>query len=244
MKPIWIKRMAVSAVVLLIAQGGSPVWAVDMISAKDAPPLATPMEKASYSVGVETARNLKRQGMDLDPDLVIRGMQDVLQGGQLLLTDEELLRTMNAYASELHRKQTMNRVMAAQDNKLAGEKFLAENQKMEGVVTLPSGLQYKILNAGSGKKPTATDTVECQYRGYLLNGTEFDSTYRSGQAATFKLNDSSIILGLREALMLMPTGSTWQLFIPPQLAYVGRSMGRDIGPNSTLIYEVELLGIK
>jgi FKBP-type peptidyl-prolyl cis-trans isomerase FklB len=131
---------------------------------------------------------------------------------------------------------------AAEDNRKAGESFLAENKKKEGVVTLPSGLQYKVLKAGDGKKPTDADTVECHYRGTLINGTEFDSSYLTGQPATFKI--AGVIPGWREALKLMPVGSKWQLFVPSQLAYGARGKGGSIGPNAALIFEVELLAIK
>jgi FKBP-type peptidyl-prolyl cis-trans isomerase FklB len=131
---------------------------------------------------------------------------------------------------------------AGEENKKAGEAFLAQNKGKQGVVTLPSGLQYKILKAGNGKKPTENDTVECNYRGTLINGTEFDSSYRRGQPATFGVGQ--VIPGWREALQLMPVGSKWELYVPPDLAYGERGAGRDIGPNSTLVFEVELLGIQ
>jgi FKBP-type peptidyl-prolyl cis-trans isomerase FklB len=131
---------------------------------------------------------------------------------------------------------------AAEDNKKAGESFLAENKKKEGVVTLPSGLQYKVLKAGDGKKPTDTDTVECNYRGTHIDGTEFDSSYRTGQPATFKV--AGVIPGWREALKLMPVGSKWQIFVPSQLAYGTRGKPGSVGPNAALIFEVELLAIK
>jgi FKBP-type peptidyl-prolyl cis-trans isomerase FklB len=131
--------------------------------------------------------------------------------------------------------------MAAADNKKEGDAFLAENMKKEGVMALPSGLQYKILKAGSGKMPTDADTVECNYRGTFINGTEFDSSYRTGKPATLKVK--GVIPGWQEALKLMPVGSKWQLFIPPQLAYGERGSG-PIGPNATLIFDLELLAIK
>ena len=139
-------------------------------------------------------------------------------------------------------KETQGTKMVSAENKKEGTAFLARNKTKQGVVTLPSGLQYKILKAGNGKKPVGADTVECHYRGTLINGTEFDSSYRRGQAASFPV--SGVIPGWTEALKLMPVGSKWQLFIPPQLAYGAQGSGRDIGPDATLIFEVELLAIK
>jgi len=229
-----LKWMAVLAVGLLAAQA----------IAEQTPVLKTQKEMESYAMGVEVARNFKRQGIEVDLDLVMRGMKDAMTGDKLLLSDRDLLTTMNIFASELRKKQGKARLTAALDNKKEGDALLAENRTKEGVVTLPSGLQYKILKAGGGKKPSDADTVECQYRGTLIDGTEFDSTNRSGQPAAFKLSDTNLIPGLREALKLMPVGSKWQLFIPHQLAYGARGSGRVIGPNATLIFEVELLAIK
>jgi FKBP-type peptidyl-prolyl cis-trans isomerase FklB len=225
--------MAVLAVALLAAQA----------IAEEPLVLKTQKDRENYAIGVEMARNFKRQGIEVDLDIVMRGMKDVLAGDKLLLTDNDLLTTMNMFAAELRRKKAGARLTAALNNKKEGEEFLAANKTKEGVVTLPSGLQYKILKAGDGKKPTEADTVECQYRGTLIDGTEFDSTYRTGQPIAFKLSDIYLISGLREALKLMPVGSKWQLFIPHQLAYGQRGKGR-IGPNETLIYELELVAIK
>jgi FKBP-type peptidyl-prolyl cis-trans isomerase len=149
---------------------------------------------------------------------------------------------MIAFQSDLMKKQSQGKQTAAEENKKTGEAFLAENKKKDGVVALPSGLQYKILKAGKGKKPTDGDKVECHYRGTLIDGTEFDSSYRRGEPATFPVN--GVIAGWTEALKLMPVGSKWQLFVPSQLAYKEHGAGADIGPNATLIFEVELLGIK
>ncbi len=205
--------------------------------------LKTPKEKMSYSIGVEFMRNLRQQGVDIEFDLVMKGMKDALAGGRLLMTEGDLRSTMNAVQAEIRRKQRLGtRGRAAADNKKEGEAFLAENKEKEGVVTLPSGLQYKILKAGGGKKPTDADTVECHYRGTLINGSVFDSSDLGGQPATLEVK--GLIPGWQEALKLMPVGSKWQLFIPPQLAYGEQGAGRIIGPNSTLIIEVELITIK
>lgn len=211
-------------------------------SAEEAPVLKTQKDKMSYSIGAEAGRNFKRLGVEVDTDLLVKGLRDALSGEKLLMTDEELRAAMTAYQAEVRQKQAQAARLAAENNKKAGDAFLAENTTKEGIVTLPSGLQYKILKAGDGKRPTEADRVECNYRGTLISGTEFDSSYRRGQPATFKV--SGVIPGWREALKLMPVGSKWQLFIPPQLAYGERGTGRDIGPNATLIFEVELLAIK
>lgn len=235
------------------AQKGEPMtpkWIVALglgflaaqASAEEAPVLKTQKDKMSYSIGAEAGKNFKRLGVEVNTDLLVKGLRDALSGEKLLMTDEELRGTVTAYQAEVRQKQAQAAQLAAENNKKAGDAFLAKNTTKEGIVTLPSGLQYKILKAGDGKMPTAADTVECHYRGTLINGTEFDSSYRRGQPATFKV--TGVIPGWREALKLMPVGSKWQLFIPPQLAYGERGTGRDIGPNATLIFEVELLAIK
>jgi len=167
-------------------------------------------------------------------------MKDELSGKKLLLSDEELRKTLTAYQQELRRKQMQKRNEAVLDKKKEGDAFLAENKKKEGVVTLPNGLQYKILKAGEGKKPTADDTVEVKYRGTFIDGKEFDSS--AAATRTFKVKE--VIPGWREALQLMPVNSKWQLVVPPELAYGEKGMGQAIMPNATLIFEVELVGIK
>jgi FKBP-type peptidyl-prolyl cis-trans isomerase FklB len=199
----------------------------------------TQKQKVSYSIGVDMARNIRRHGVEVDMDLVTKGLRDVLSGGKLLMTDDELRKTLNTFQAEIKLKQIQARRMAAEDNRKKGEAFLSENKKKEGVVTLPSGLQYKILKEGNGKKPTEADTVECNYRGALIDGTELDSS-KAGKPNTLKV--TGVIPGWKEALQLMPVGSKWQLFIPPHLAY-GERGAAQIGPNATLIFEVELLAI-
>ena len=211
-------------------------------SAADTPQLKTQKDKISYGIGVDVARNFKRLGVDIDLDILVKGLRDGMAGEKLLMTDDDLRATMSAYLEELKQKQMLAMKAVAEENKKTGDAFLAENKKKQGVVTLPSGLQYKILKKGTGKTPVETDTVECQYRGTLIDGKEFDSSYRTGQKATFKV--SGVIAGWREALKLMPVGSKWQLFIPPELAYGPMGASRDIGPNATLIFEVELTAIK
>ena len=212
------------------------------VCADVAPALKTQKQKVSYSVGVDVAKRFAKMGMDLDLDVFIKGFKDGFSGNKTLMTDDEMHATMTAFQSDLMKKQSQGKQTAAEENKKTGEAFLAENKKKDGVVALPSGLQYKILKAGKGKKPTDADKVECHYRGTLIDGTEFDSSYRSGQPASFPVN--GVIAGWTEALKLMPVGSKWQLFVPSQLAYKEHGAGADIGPNATLIFEVELLGIK
>jgi len=202
---------------------------------------STQKDKVSYGVGVQVARSLKSQGLDINPDLLVQGLKDALAGQKLLMTDEELNNTMAALQQELAQKEAQAKAKEATDNKKAGDSFLADNAKKDGVVSLPSGLQYKIVKAADGKKPTDADTVSCNYRGTLIDGTEFDKN-QPGQPATFQVG--AVIPGFKEGLKLMPVGSTWQFFIPPQLAYGERGAGNVIGPNTTLVFEVELLSIK
>jgi FKBP-type peptidyl-prolyl cis-trans isomerase len=212
------------------------------LRAEEPASLKTRQDKISYGIGVDLARNFRRLGVEIDPDLMIKAWRDVHSGRKLLLSEEELRGTINEYQAELRQKEVHGRRIAALDNKEEGDAFLQANKKKDGVKTLANGLQYKILKAGDGRKPTDTDTLEVHYRGTLINGTEFDSSYSRGKPTTFKV--SEVITGWREALKRMPVGSKWQLFIPPELAYGPRGSGRDIGPNATLIFELELLGIK
>ena len=186
--------------------------------------------------------SLKKQEVPVDSAILARGLKDALAGGKTLLTDQEAQAAIMQVQNDLRQKQQAKMQAEGAANKKQGEEFLASNKSKEGVVTLPSGLEYKILKEGTGPKPTANDTVECNYRGTLIDGKEFDSSYKRGQAATFPV--SGVIKGWTEALQLMPVGSKWQLFIPPALAYGDRGAGPDIGPESTLIFDVELLSIK
>ena len=219
---------------------GMGLWAAQ-VNAQEPAVFKTPKEKVSYGIGVDVARNFKRQGIEVDPDLLVKGLRDALSGEKLLLSEDDLRATLKGFAEELRQKQAQAAKIAAEENKKAGEAFLAANQKKEGVVTLPSGLQYKILKAGDGKQPTDADTVECQFRATHIDGTEFDSSQRVGKPVSFELKGA--IPGWREALKLMPVGSKWQIVVPPPLAYGERGAG-GIGPNSTLIFEVELLSIR
>ncbi len=188
-------------------------------------------EKVSYIIGMDIGSNLKRQLIDVDPNIFAKGIKDALSGEKPLLTDQEIQETMIAFQKEMMEKQ-----------KKRGEAFLAENKNKEGVKTLPSGLQYKVIKAGTGKKPKLNDTVATNYRGTLIDGTEFDNSYKRGQPANFPV--SGVIPGWTEALQLMEEGAKWQLFIPSNLAYGERGAGGAIGPNATLIFEIELISIQ
>jgi len=203
--------------------------------------LKTQQEKESYAMGMNLGTGLHRQGVTLDPALVARGMKDAMSGGKTLLTEDEARATLQQLQNDVRQKLEAKAHEAGTANRKEGEAFLAANKTKEGVVALPSGLQYKILTEGTGPKPTASDTVTCNYRGTLINGTEFDSSYKRGQPASFPVG--GVIKGWTEALQLMPVGSKWQLFIPADLAYGDNSPTRDIPPGATLIFEVELLSI-
>ncbi len=204
--------------------------------------LKTDKDKVSYAIGMNVGTAMKRDGLDIDTAILLRGLKDVLAGAKPLLTDQEAQTVMTALQTDMRKKQELQQQQLADTNKKEGDAFLATNKTKEGVVSLPSGLQYKILQEGTGPKPVATDTVSVSYRGTLLNGTEFDSSFKRGQPATFPVGQ--IIKGWTEALQLMPVGSKWQLFIPSDLAYGPRGAGREIGPNSALVFEVELLSIQ
>jgi FKBP-type peptidyl-prolyl cis-trans isomerase FklB len=212
-------------------------------AAKPATPLVlkTQKDKFSYALGMKMGENLHKQSVPVDPAILSRGLRDALAGGKTQLTDEEAQAALGAVQNDLRKKQQEKMQEASAVNKKEGDAFLATNKAKEGVVTLPSGLQYKILTAGTGPKPTATDSVVCNYRGTLIDGKEFDSSYKRGEPVTFTVN--GVIKGWTEALQLMPVGSKWQLFIPADLAYGDRGAGADIGPGSTLVFEVELLSI-
>jgi FKBP-type peptidyl-prolyl cis-trans isomerase FklB len=204
--------------------------------------LVTTKDKFSYALGMNLGTSLHRQSVPVDPNILMRGLKDSLFGGKTLLTDDQAKAALTEVQNELRKKQQEEMQVAGEGNKKEGAAFLAANKSKPGVVALPSGLQYKILTQGTGPKPTAADTVVCNYRGTLINGTEFDSSYKRGQPATFPI--SGVIKGWTEALPLMSVGSKWQLFIPSELAYGERAPGPEIGPNSTLIFEVELLSIQ
>jgi len=227
-----LRWMVVLGVVLLASQ----------LSAQESQVLKSEKEKLSYGMGMEIANNLKRQSFDVDVDLLLKGMRDALSGGKTLMTEQEARQILTAFQKEMMAKQKEAAKVLGEKNKKEGEAFLAENKKKEGVIALPSGLQYKVIKAGAGKKPKLTDKVKTHYRGTLINGTEFDSSYRRGEPVTFPVK--GVIPGWTEALQLMEEGAKWQLFIPSNLAYGERGAGGTIGPNATLIFEVELISIQ
>ena len=204
--------------------------------------LKTQKDKLSYALGMNLGTNLHKETVDVDPAIVLRGLKDALASGKTLLTEDEARTALTQLQTEVRSKQQEKMKVAGEMNKKEGVEFLAANKSKEGVVILPSGLQYKILTEGTGPKPAASDTVVCNYRGTLISGTEFDSSYKRGQPASFPVN--GVIKGWTEALLLMPVGSKWQLFVPSELGYGDRGAGADIGPGATLIFEVELLSIQ
>ena len=204
-------------------------------------PLKTPKEKASYAIGQNIAKGLQKDGVDVDAASLARGIRDAIAGNKPLLTDQEAQAALMALATEVRAKQQAKLEIAGAQNKKEGEAFLAANKTKPGVVALPSGLQYKVLKEGTGPKPVPGDKVSCNYSGTLIEGKEFDSSYKRGQPVTFSVGE--VIKGWNEALQLMPVGSKWQLVVPSDLAYGDHGAGQDIGPNSTLIFEVELLSI-
>jgi FKBP-type peptidyl-prolyl cis-trans isomerase FklB len=204
--------------------------------------LKTDKDKFSYALGMNLGSGLHKQSVEVDPAIFLRGLKDGLAAGKTLMTDQEAQATLTQVQNDLRKKAQEKMQQLAVSNKQAGDAFLNTNKSQDGVVALPSGLEYKILKEGTGPKPAATDSVVCNYRGTLLDGTEFDSSYKRGQPLTIQVN--GVIKGWTEALQLMPVGSKWQLFIPSDLAYGERGAGQQIGPNSTLIFEVELLSIQ
>ncbi|WP_455200826.1 FKBP-type peptidyl-prolyl cis-trans isomerase [Kaarinaea lacus] len=195
-------------------------------------------QKYSYAIGFQIGSNLKREGADVDVQAIAQGIKDVLTDAKLSVSMED----MQAAVLEMQKEQQAKRQARGDKAKKAGEEYLAKNKKEKGVKELPSGIQYKVIKEGKGSKPKATDTIVAHYKGTLINGTEFDSSYGRGQPATFAVNQ--VIQGWQQILPLMPTGSKWKVVIPSDLAYGPRGAGANIGPNETLIFEVELLEIK
>jgi FKBP-type peptidyl-prolyl cis-trans isomerase FklB len=233
-KERYMRQIVMLMVALMVISSAAP-------SQKKAE-LKTQRQKASYGIGMDIGKNFKEQFPDVDVDAMVRGFRDALAGAKPAVAQKELDSVMTIFQQEMVQRRSERIAAEGSKNLKAGEACLAENKSKAGVVTLPSGLQYKIITMGTGPKPTPKDTVRCNYRGTLVNGKEFDSSYKRGQPAEFILGQ--VIPGWIEALQMMPVGSKWELWIPPNLGYGERSMGADIGPNSTLIFEVELLGIK
>jgi len=204
--------------------------------------LKTEKEKFSYALGLNLGQGLQKQAVEVDPAILARGFRDAFSNGKTLMTEEEAKTVLVAAQAALRKKQQEKQAADAANNKRLGEEFLAANKAKDGVVTLPSGLQYKVLTEGTGPKPAATDSVLCNYKGTLIDGTEFDSSYKRGQPATIPV--SGVIKAWTEALQLMPVGSKWELFVPAELGYGERQAGPQIGPNSALVFEVEVLSIQ
>ena len=230
MKFKWIAVLGI----LFIA---SPVSAEENLILKDQ------KDRISYSYGVDTAIKLKNMPVNVDLDLFIMGIKDGLSGAKLLLTEQEIRETLISLQKEITAKAEEKKKALAEKNKKEGEAFLDENKKKEGVITLPSGLQYKVLKEGTGKTPTDTNWVTIHFRGTLIDGTEFEDTYKSfSQPVAFAVK--GLVPGWAEGLKLMKEGAKWQLFIPPDLAFGERGAGTLIGPNATLMIEVELVSVQ
>ena len=204
--------------------------------------LNTDVDKLSYSIGSDLGKNFKRQGIEINPAVMAKGIQDGMGSAPLLLTDQQMKDVLTKFQKDLMAKRTADFNKKAEENKVKGEAFLSQNKSKAGVVTLPDGLQYKIITVGKGTKPAKEDTVTVEYTGKLISGEVFDSTEKAGKPATFKL--SQVIPGWTEALQLMPAGSTWEIYVPANLAYGSRSVGGPIGPNETLIFNVHLISVK
>ncbi len=207
-----------------------------------ASPYNTDKEKASYAIGQNIGNSLKRDALDVDPTVVSQGLKDAMTGAPSKISEADAQEAMGKLRNAVMAKKQAEAAQTGEANKKAGDQFLAANKAKPGVVTLPDGLQYKVEKEGTGPKPKATDTVEVNYRGTMIDGNEFDSSYKRGKPET--LNVGQVIKGWTEALELMPVGSKWQLVIPPDLAYGPNGAGGVIGPNSTLVFDIELLSIK
>jgi FKBP-type peptidyl-prolyl cis-trans isomerase FklB len=227
MKSILLPVLALGAIVSLHAAQG--------------PDMNDPKSKSSYALGVDIANNLKRSGLDLDGASVAAGLADGI-GGKSKLTDEQVMQTLSALRDEMSAKAQARAASAGQENQKKGEEFMASNAKKEGVKATASGLQYKVLTAGKGKTPKATDTVKVHYHGTLIDGTVFDSSVQRNEPIEFPVN--GVIQGWQEALQMMKEGDKWQIVIPARLAYGDRGAGQDIGPGSTLVFDVELIQVK
>jgi len=228
-----MKRVQVAFCMLMLSFG--------LCAAGEMPEIGDNSDRISYSIGYQIGGDFKRQGTDLKADLVVQGIRDALKGDKPRMTPEEMNRTLVELKRKVTAAQQEEQKRVAEKNLAEGKKFLQENAKKEGIATLPSGLQYQVIEKGSGNSPKKTDSVTVQYKGTLVDGTEFDSSYKRGIPATLRAN--GVIAGWSEALQLMKPGAKWRLYIPSNLAYGERGSGVKIPPNSTLIFEVELLKV-
>jgi FKBP-type peptidyl-prolyl cis-trans isomerase FklB len=229
-----MKMKLVAAVVMGLAMSTT-------IAAPDATTLNSDLDKLSYSIGADLGKNFKKQGIEINPAAMAKGLQDGMNGSQLILTEDQMKDVLNKFQKDLMAKRNAEFTQKAEANKAKGEAFLSQNKAQEGVVTLPSGLQYKIIENGTGAKPGKEDSVTVDYTGKLIDGQVFDSSEKTGKPATFKV--SQVIPGWTEALQLMPAGSTWEIYVPAGLAYGTRSVGGPIGPNETLIFKIHLISV-
>lgn len=220
---------------------GAVVLAANTLWAEEKIDLNDQKQRISYSLGANIGGDLKRQGLDLNADALAKGLSDALKG-TLSLTEAEVRQILTEGRAEMMAQVEAKQRAAAEDNLMAGKAFLESNEKKDGVKKTASGLQYKVIQEGNGKRPQASDEVEVHYHGTLIDGTVFDSSVDRGEPVSFPV--TGVIPGWVEALQLMQVGSKWQLYVPSDLAYGERSPGGNIGPNSVLIFDVELLGIK
>lgn len=227
-------KLAIVAVASMGLAGGA-------FAAKNSVDFSKSSDKLSYTLGADIGKNFKRQNIEINPEAMLQGLNDVFQGKPTRLTDEQMKETLQQFQKQLIEKRLAEFKSMADKNKKAGEDFLSTNKSKPGVVVLDSGLQYKVVTKGSGQKPNKEDSVKVEYTGKLINGKVFDSTDKSGNPATFRLDQ--VIPGWTEALQLMPVGSTWEVYVPSDLAYGARGFGREIGPNETLIFTIKLLAI-
>jgi FKBP-type peptidyl-prolyl cis-trans isomerase FklB len=231
-------RLFVLMFVLLFAVGCS----AEEVKVAPEVKLETQKDRISYTIGVNIGQDFKGQEIDVDSDILLMGLKDSLKGKDLKLSDEEMVAEIQTFQQKMQEKMVAEMEAAAGKNQAAGEAFLAENATKEGVVVTESGLQYKVLEAGEGDSPGAADVATVHYKGTLIDGTQFDSSYDRGQPASFPVG--GVIPGWTEALLLMKPGAKWQLVIPSALAYGERGAGQDIGPNATLLFDVELISVE
>ncbi len=225
------KRMMLAALVIATTQA----WAGDATLIK------TDKDRLSYSIGASIGKNLKNESAEIDLNVMIEGIKASLAGDKGLLSEKEIREVMNDYQTQMRKRAAAKKQLAQGDNKKKGDAYLAQYKAQKGVLELPNGVLYKIIKEGTGKKPMESDMVEVNYRGTLINGTEFDAT-EPGRPANLKI--PSLIAGWKQALTMMPTGSKWQIVIPSALAYGERGVGADIGPNEVLVFDLELIAIK